>query len=243
MILAVDVGNSRIKWGLHDGVAWLRQGVADHAEFAQLAGIWAAQPVRQIVYSHVAGILLEGRLTDALRLLGVSPQRVVAQSFQCGVRNGYAPPEQLGSDRWAALIAARRRCGGACVVVNAGTAMTVDALSGEGVFLGGLIVPGYATMRRALASDAAALTLAEGQFQIFPANTADALHSGALAALSGAVAHLMSELSSLSGETPACLVSGGDAALLLPQLPTSATKVDNLVLEGLIEIARECPSV
>ena len=86
----------------------------------------------------------------------------LAAAQQCGVRSSYVDPAALGPDRWAALIGAWHLTGGACVVVNAGTTMTVDALNGEGVFLGGCIVPGAALMREALARDTANLALRAG---------------------------------------------------------------------------------
>ncbi|MFO5197633.1 type III pantothenate kinase, partial [Salmonella enterica subsp. enterica serovar Typhimurium] len=65
--------------------------------------------------------------------LGCTPEFIASCADQCGVRSGYDDPAQLGVDRWAALIGARRLCDGACLVVNAGTALTVDALSDEGL--------------------------------------------------------------------------------------------------------------
>ena len=91
--------------------------------------------------------------TRPTRSAGAVPYWVVARSEQCGVRSSYADPARLGADRWAALIGARHLYQGACVVVNAGTTMTVDALSSESIFLGGCIVPGFELMRRALAAN------------------------------------------------------------------------------------------
>ena len=92
---------------------------------------------------------------------------MISQAEQCGVRSSYAEPAQLGADRWAALIGARRRYAGPCAVVNAGTTMTVDALSAEGIFLGGFIVPGLELMREALARNTAQLKAQDGRFSFF----------------------------------------------------------------------------
>ena len=73
-----------------------------------------------------------------------------AREKQCGVRNGYAKPAQLGSDRWAALIAAWHLVQRKCLVVDSGTATTIDTLSGQGEFVGGLILPGVELMQRSL---------------------------------------------------------------------------------------------
>jgi type III pantothenate kinase len=135
------------------------------------------------------------------------------------------------------LIAARHIAPEGCVVVNAGTAMTVDALTADGVFLGGLIVPGLTTMLRALSESTAAIGEARGNYRDIPKNTPDAVYSGALSAMAGAVRHMNALLAGEEKREPTCLLSGGDAQLLLPLLSAKTRKVDNLVLDGLIRIA------
>ena len=159
-------------------------------------------------------------------------------AMQCGVRNGYARPAQLGCDRWAALIGAHRLHRGAAVVVNAGTALTADALTADGVFVGGIIVPGAELMRSALARDTAGLRRQSGAFSFFPDNTGDAIMSGAINALCGAVERVARNLEDGGGQAPACVLSGGAAALIAPHLNLEVKVVDNLVLEGLAVIAR-----
>jgi type III pantothenate kinase len=238
MILAVDAGNTRLKWGLYDGKAWLEQGWLANADAARLGDSWQklAAPDK-IVASNVAGPDVRALVEDACGLWSAGIQWVVAEVSRCGVHNGYENPTQLGSDRWAALVAARSIAPEGCVVVNAGTALTVDALSADGVFLGGMIIPGLTAMRRALAESTAAVAVEGGGLRVFPANTADAVYSGALSALAGAVGRMAGALSKEQGREPVCLLSGGDAELLQPLLSGKATIVDNLVLEGLIRIA------
>jgi type III pantothenate kinase len=155
------------------------------------------------------------------------------------VRSSYADPAALGSDRWAALIGAWHLCGTACVVVNAGTTMTVDALGSEGVFLGGCIVPGARLMREVMARDTANLALREGGFSHFPDNTGDALFSGAVNSLAGAVERMAGYLGEITGTLPPVILSGGDLALIEKRLNARVTVVDNLVLEGLLHIATQ----
>lgn len=238
MILALDAGNTRIKWGFHDGRSWLGRGWVATGDAHLLGDSWVnvAQP-DQIMASNVAGPDVANQITEACRRWPTDIQWAAATQNQCGVRNGYEKPAQLGSDRWAALIAARQLAPKGCVVVNVGTAMTVDALSAEGEFLGGYIVPGLATMQCALIESAAGINTAGGGFRIFPCNTADALYSGSLAALAGAVDRMVAELSKAQSAAPVCLLGGGDAIFLLPLLSGKVTMVDNLVLDGLIRIA------
>lgn len=238
MILAVDAGNSRVKWGLHDGQAWTCKGWVTNADTAALEHDWStlAQPVR-IMVSNVAGNNQRRMLEQLFSRRSVQTDWITSATEQCGVHNCYQNPAQLGCDRWAALIAAWRRCAGVCVVVNAGTAVTVDALADDGAFLGGMIVPGLAPMRQALAMRSAKLEVTHGSFSPFPNNTADAIHSGILSAAAGAVEKMVVALAEKSGKAPHCLISGGDSGLVRERLSVEATIVDNLVLDGLIEIA------
>jgi len=237
-VLAIDAGNTRIKWGVHDGARWRKQAWLDTRRPQGLKRALAGLPAPQaIVVSNVAGAALREKLRRALPARP-APQWVKSVRAQCGVRNGYTHPAQLGCDRWAALIGARRLHAGALVVVNAGTALTVDALTDEGVFVGGLIVPGVDLMREALAHNTAALALRPGKFSFFPASTGDAIVSGALNALAGAVERMARFLEQAGQPQPACVLSGGGAALLAPQLNLEVKVVDNLVLEGLLAIAR-----
>ena len=130
------------------------------------------------------------------------------------------------------------------IVVNAGTTMTVDALSRDGVFLGGVIVPGLALMRTSLDRGTAQLRLQDGCFVQFPDNTADAIMSGAVNALLGAIERMWNFLSNTGSALPVILLSGGAAPALMVQLqagPLSSrvVSIDNLVLDGLLEIARD----
>jgi type III pantothenate kinase len=234
-LLAIDAGNSRVKWGLHEAGGWVARGVVATAEADRLSDAFSQlASAERVVAANVAGVLTADRIAESVSRFGVRVQWVQSREEQCGVRNSYSEPARLGPDRWAALIGARHLHAGACVVVNAGTTMTVDALNTEGIFVGGLIVPGFTLMREALASNTALLKLHDGHFSFFPDNTADAMCSGALNALAGAVDRMLRYLNE-TGEEAMVLLSGGDAALLEPMLST-ARVVDNLVLEGLLRI-------
>src|SRR5262249_27576517 len=180
-VLAVDAGNSRIKWGLHDGEGWLVQDWIATAHVARIGRAWAGLSRPEIVIaSNVAG----GR---GRRSLGAGagrlrlPGRVArGQGGPGEVRRPDGRAARLGADRWAALIGAWHLFHGPCVVVNAGTTMTVDALSAEGVFLGGMIVAGVELMRVALARSTAQLKVQAGRYAYFPGRTSDAIISGAV---------------------------------------------------------------
>ena len=236
-MLLLDVGNSRVKWGWPEGDAWLRRGTAGIAEWGVLRAAFAGLPLpHRILVSNVAGEEAARQVCAACAMWDCPPEFVAARPGQCGVRNGYERPGELGSDRWAALIAAWHHERRACLVVSCGTATTVDALSDEGEFLGGLILPGVDMMRRSLADGAAQLEMGQGDWRDFPRNTADAMFSGAVQATAGAIRQQF-DLLGKSGAR--CLLSGGAAGLVQPHLTMSLLRVDNLVLQGLRIIAEE----
>lgn len=240
IILAVDAGNTRIKWGLHDGGAWKATGAVSQAGREELATAWSPLDAPQrIAISNVAGAEAEGLLRGLLARWDAEQLWIRSRADQCGVRNGYIDPGQLGCDRWASLIAARSLEPGPCLVVTAGTALTVDALAGDGLFLGGIIVPGVGLMKQALAGNTAGLREESGGFRDFPRSTADAIESGAVQALAGAVERMADLLAAHGGAAPRCLLSGGAAAVLAPRLSLPLRRVDNLVLEGLLIVARD----
>lgn len=239
-ILAIDAGNTRIKWGVHEDGSWRVQGWVATARAARLAREWAGlEPPDAVIASNVAGARAARSIAAAARRLKRRARFVKSAARQCGVKNAYANPAQLGPDRWAALIGARHLHGGACVVVNAGTTMTVDALAADGVFLGGTIVAGADLMRGALSRNTAQLRPRGGEFAFFPARTADAIESGVVNALAGAVERMLHYLRQAGQPAPLTLLSGGAARLLAPHLNGAVEVVDNLVLEGLLRIALE----
>jgi type III pantothenate kinase len=237
-LLAIDAGNTRVKWGVHDGREWLHRGVLPSAECGQVGAALGAWPVTRAIIANVAGERIKETLRAALGE-AIAQHWVVSASEQCGVRSSYAQPAQLGPDRWAALIGARHFHEGACVVVNAGTTLTVDALTSESIFLGGIIVAGHDLMRNTLAANTAHLALRDGEFHFFPDNTGDAIASGAVNALAGAVERMCRYMIETGEDEPLVMLSGGNAALLAPHVGSRLQLVDNLVLEGLAKMGAE----
>ncbi|BCK86589.1 type III pantothenate kinase [Sideroxyarcus emersonii] len=232
-MLLLDVGNSRCKWALVRDGKWLHQGVVGNTEWVVLQHAFAALPTpARVLASNVAGEAMAQCIRTVCNRWTCPVEFVTARAGQCGVRNGYEQPERLGSDRWAALIAARHHMQDACLVVNCGTATTIDALSAQGEFLGGLILPGVSLMQRSLATNTAQLAAEQGMLQDFPRNTADAIHSGMLRATLGAVRHQFGLLQARGGPVR-CLLGGGAADVVQPHLGLPAERMDNLVLQGL----------
>ena len=232
-MLLLDVGNSRCKWVLVQDGIWQHQGVAGNTEWMSLQQSLSDLPQpERILVSNVAGEAMEQRLHAVCAGWKCPLEFVTARAEQCGVRNGYEQPGRLGSDRWAALIAAWSQVQGACLVVNCGTATTIDALSARGQFLGGLILPGVSLMQHSLATNTAQLIAEQGELRDFPCNTADAIHSGMLRATLGAIRHQHSLLQA-HGAAVFCLLGGGAAGIVQPHLDLASERMDNLVLQGL----------
>ncbi len=237
--LCIDAGNTRIKWGIHDGRGWAAIGAIATGDSATLAASWKNAPAMQhAIASNVAGGKVQADLESACAPPAIVLRTIRSEASQLGVTNGYRDPAQLGADRWAALIAAHHGERGHKLVVNAGTALTIDALTDDGQFLGGVIVPGPALMRHSLDRGTAGLRLTEGGFHEFPASTPDAITSGALQAAIGAIVRLADAMGR-RGVAPARIVlSGGAAPGIAPHLPNPFVIHENLVLDGLALIAR-----
>lgn len=238
--LLIDAGNSRVKWGVHDGGGWRVRGAVPTAEANSIGAAWPAlEGVKRATASNVAGVLVAQDLERACRDRGIALTIIRSQARQLGVTNGYREPAQLGADRWAALIGAHHAHPGHKVVVTAGTALTIDALAGDGRFLGGLIVPGAALMRRSLDRGTAGLRLSEGRYADFPDATADAIMTGTIDACVGAISRVAARMAA-QGCTPIRIVlSGGAAQEIAPHLHMEHAFHENLVLDGLALIARE----
>jgi len=232
MILCLDAGNSRLKYGLHDGANWLDKGALDFRELSTLSATLPKPPTR-IIACNVAGE--PSRL--AIESLAAHYDRPViwfkSTDQACSVTNGYKTPTQLGADRWAALIGARSLHQAASIVVMCGTATTIDVLDVSGNFRGGLILPGLELMRSALAGKTAGLPLATGDYVPVPTSTDDAIISGALHATIGAIDRMRKEI----GEPAMCLLSGGAALEIASRLSGHHQVIDNLVLKGLAYFA------
>jgi type III pantothenate kinase len=240
MQLLIDAGNTRIKWALAatDLVVgeWHAMGSVVHADLEKLKQIWSEHKIQRVLISNVAGEAVASQLRKILVELTVPESSLTwfrAQEQCAGVRNAYAQPTQLGSDRFASLIGARHRyVGQRLLVVTCGTATTIDALEADGTFIGGMILPGLATMATSLAVNTALLPAVDKaeRARVFAENTNDAIISGCLSAQVGAIMYAYEQR---TNPLARCVLSGGAAQYLGPYLPMPFDAVDNLVLLGL----------
>jgi type III pantothenate kinase len=248
MTLLFDLGNTRLKAALGQADGSFRMlGEAVHREHgmaAALAGALAGlEPGGMTALAaNVAGPGAGAALASALRAAGSGELAFLrAGPEACGVRCAYAEPGRLGADRWAALIGARAMTGEACLVVDAGSALTIDALAEDGRHLGGWIIPGLAMMVAALdarTGDLARFRRASAApaDAAFPADTGPAMVGGALLAAAGAVLRARARLDQACGGDARLLLTGGDAEVLLAELGEGEL-VPDLVMRGLAHAA------
>jgi type III pantothenate kinase len=249
MILLIDVGNTRLKWAWLDGNELSDQQAVVHRNVGQ--DLWTAplfgpaHKSRRILVCNVAGAAMAKTLTDlAQAKFGITPEFITARRHFQQLTNGYLDPELLGADRWLAVVGAWTRVHSALCVIDAGTAVKVDAVGASGQHQGGLIVPGLHLMREALLKETSDIA---GAVRSSPAssggilanNTIGAVSRGAEFALAGFADYAADMVAKDTGVEPKLLITGGDAALIAATMHRRGEIIPDLVLQGLAAIAAE----
>jgi len=184
------------------------------------------------------------RLLKLLNETSLPLPEMAGKDFPVPIRVDVREPERVGVDRLLGALAAYRRARGACIVVDFGTAITVNSVGRDGTFLGGAIFPGLAMMAGALAGGTALLPeiTVPDTAPAIGKNTAEAIAAGILHGATGAVANLVAAASATVGEGATVLLTGGDAERITPLLPPDCQEVvPDLVLEGLAIAYHERP--
>lgn len=246
MKLVVDAGNSRIRWAEAGSGDLRAHGGETHDGGARLPELldraWSPLPRPEaVVVANVAGADFGRRLAGwTADRWGLEPEFVVPGHNAFGVVNAYRTPERLGADRWAALIAARRRFPGAACIVDCGTALTVDVLAASGEHLGGIIVPGVRLMRRALVDGTQGIPdEPDGEVSLLARDTRDAVTGGTLYAAVALIDRVVADVADELGPELVPVITGGDAPRVLPLLRNRFRHLPDLVLEGLAVIGGE----
>ncbi len=227
-VLFLDCGNSRCKYRMGE-----RSGFWQDLDTA-LAAIKRWQPERVLI-ATVSGF--GARLQQALRSSNQCKVNLMAvRNGWDGVQINYPDPSLYGVDRWLTLMAVRHWQENV-VIVDAGTALTIDALDATGQHRGGYIVPGLALMRRALVNDTFALPdVAASQSRAPGHTTADAIANGAVLALSAAVTAAFAQYAL----SPCRLVwTGGDAPVLAGHVYPAGELIPDLVIAGMNQLYKD----
>ncbi|HEY7671626.1 MAG TPA: type III pantothenate kinase [Gammaproteobacteria bacterium] len=248
MIAVIDIGNTRLKWAVAGGTGLAHSGSAVHVGSIDSAvdALVGALPatVRGALAANVAGPGVAAALAVALherRALAVEFVAPLAQGH--GLRLAYSDPSRLGVDRWLAMLAARATTRGPVCVIQAGTAVTFDAVDAAGRHLGGLIIPGQRLMCEALERNTGRIGPTAGDVEharglgLLGVSTDEAVAKGALLATAAAIDRAVAAVEAELGTKPSVLLTGGDAERLAAWLETPTRFSADLVLTGLAYIA------
>lgn len=236
MKLLIDVGNSRIKSALH------RDGEINAFDAVESAdnkppSCWSTIDRPDAVFvSSVAGPLVDKKITEWVEnAWGLKPRFAAVRENAAGVRTSYEDPSKLGVDRWLAAIAGYELAGNAACVVDAGTALTIDIIDGDGVHLGGSISPGLALMVSSLSSNTAQLSLDEIAISNrIATNTAEAISGGCIDAVVGGIELMRRRLQDDMQLVARWFITGGGAPVIISRSTIEFTHVPDLVLRGLL---------
>ena len=237
--LLIDVGNSQLKWVLNHQQETLSHQRLSKTEnyLKELAATWQEfETVNTVVISNVKGFKVTQALIDLCQGLWPKVQCVTASAEEtcCGVTNSYLQPEKLGVDRWLVLIASWTQSLKPLVVVDCGTAITVDALNRKGQHLGGLIIPGFSLMQRSLSEHTFALSKGDAPFKPTLGNATEAaIVNGSVLAAAGLVEKVIHDLEQTEGESFQLVLTGGDALRLEQALDRSCVVDAELIFKGL----------
>lgn len=234
MILCIDAGNSRIKWRFTADDKLLAEGIQQTSEVLkagtlELLGVDNPSEVR---LSSVAGekvVKLLRKQVEAQFSVVLKIAKVAQNAM--GITCAYDDPESLGVDRWLAIISASQQFNGGLMVVDAGSAITIDLLGPDSQHLGGYILPGLKSMHDLLwknTSDVRVLGSADEALWVPGKNTQQAVNRGCLLSAVAIIERLASEF-------PVRIVlTGGDGKLLKQAISLQADYTPELVLEGLL---------
>ena len=258
--LLLDIGNSRLKWNIwqHGATQFSRETQVIDYKAQPLASILNDQwqgikdSIDEILIANVAGEEIAEKIdTWCAQHFGINPTFILTRAVFQSVRNGYHNYQALGVDRWLAVVAASKLCPAQnVIVIDCGTATTLDALTCSGLHRAGPIVPGRQMMLQALENNTAELKITSDagmSVSVFAENTQNAILCGVNFAASGALNTVVEEMRrKLFDETGInevrIIVTGGAAAQLIPltQLKDFSVESD-LVLIGLRVMADEEP--
>ncbi len=236
MILQVDIGNTRIKWRVCDGGRRVQAGVLQRS--GELPVPELAQAPTQVWIASVAGEQLEAQLRGHINeAWNIEPWFARTAAAACGLTNSYAEPQRMGVDRWLAMLAAWNDGQSELCVIDAGSALTIDFVSAEGLHQGGYILPGQDSMERALLSDTDRVRFGNAPVEsLVPGqSTEQAVYNGIQLSQVGAVA------TALNRYGAACQIyfCGGNGATLHDLLGRGGVIQPDLVLDGLALLAGE----
>lgn len=246
MLLAVDAGNTNVVMGLYDGerlvadwritspATWTGDEVAIMlTDLFELRGLEVGV-VDGVVIGSVVPNLTPALEEACLVHLKVRPV-IVGPGIRTGIRLAIENPKEVGADRIANTLAAFRKYGGPAIVIDLGTAVTYDAISGEGEYLGGAIAPGVGISLDALVAQTAKLIRVElvAPDSVIGRSTLTAIQSGLLWGFVGQIEGMVRRMTDELGGTAHVIATGGQAGMVASLTGVIDDVDPQLTLEGL----------
>jgi type III pantothenate kinase len=248
MLLAVDVGNTHTVIGVFEGEIMICHWRVrtDHANTADelatiLHGLFA---LKSIKFTDVSAMIISSVVPQvkaawrnlSMNLFSFAPLQV-SRHLDTGLKIMIDNPAEVGADRIVNSIAAFDKYHSPLIIVDFGTAITFDCVSGKGEYLGGIITPGLTIALEALGQKAAKLPkvdITSPPPKAIGTNTVNAIKSGVLFGYSGLVEELIRKIKEeMAPEKPKVIATGGMAALIAPHTPSIESVEPMLTLEGL----------
>lgn len=246
MILLIDIGSTRFKWGFIKDKTFSFGGAFPHANEAiseLFVTAWGSlTEVSQILIASVADKKIETAVTDWFEKMSWPPASFIKSSATLfGLTNAYHEPEQLGVDRWLGMMAGWQRHHRPVCVVSCGTFVTVDAVDAQGQHLGGLIIPGLKLMQSSLNAYGKNYPAPKSSLKDYPPllakDTYHAVTGGGVYALVAFIESITADVRHALGRHLHCILTGGDGATVMPLLKTPYHWEPDLVLRGLALLA------
>ncbi len=243
MWLFIDAGNTHIKCLIRGSQepGLTQQFVTSDYENSMNDSLLGLSGIDRILVSSVIGKDFESWLSERCSQLGlVAPEFLRTSSIDLGVRVSYDDPTRFGIDRYLAMAAGYQLVRKAVTIVDCGTAITVDGVTGCGEHLGGVIMPGIEMMKEALFSRTKGIEYIDAEeIDCFSHSTASGVHSGALFAAVGGIREVIERQTGLMNERPECLITGGASPIIAEYLGPSCQVCHNLVFDGLLMFAKQ----
>lgn len=246
MILAIDVGNTNTVLGLMPDVGEPVASWRLSSRHDRTSDEWRGL-LDPILGPHVTAGVIDGAILGSVvpsvtgplstlcrQWLGIEPV-LVSSDLTLGIELGQRQPREVGADRIANAVAAFHRAGGACIVIDLGTATKLEAIDAAGRFLGGAIAPGLGVSRDALAMRAARLFAIEltPPPSAIGRDTMTAVQSGVVLGHARMIEGLVQDLRLELGGDPKLYLTGGHAAAVEPVLRLEVEFLPDLTLSGL----------
>jgi len=244
--LLLDLGNSRCKFAVVEKGKVEKYDTQNYGPFGKLYSVKSLSDKYTDANGIIIGSVLSEEMNSQIKetLLNDGVKSVyfldpVENSF--GVSLAYANPSALGVDRVAALIAANEKYSGNTCIVDCGTAVTLDVLDAKGVHQGGVILPGVASMRKALLANTKIEIddATEVEFNVLSGTSENAIHTGCVSAVVGGIEYVINKMASDYDGFDQVVLTGGDAERIKSYLSLAVLTDDTLVLDGLNVVSQK----